>query len=241
MIRRPMSRGVSAPADLRNVGDPPVTPPVDRALERRILARYAEELAGLPAEEAAAWLLRRLAAVEAMQITALSGTRPREWADPKPAAVLVLEPIEQPPEPPLPRETVMSCDATLAQEGFHAAETDATGRTFRWIGPEPRATVFLPQVAQPAELRLHVHSAFCPEVLAEIRLSVDGGPWETAAVEGAAGGQVLVARPLPGGCRHVGSIRLDIDAVRTASPLSRGGADARLLGIALWRIEARSI
>ncbi|TPG59181.1 hypothetical protein EAH89_07515 [Roseomonas nepalensis] len=219
---------------------PDPAPPVDHALERRVLARYAEELAGLPVEEAAAWLLRRLAAVEAMQVTARAGTRPREWADPGPAAVLVLEPIEPVPEAPLPTEVAVSCDDALAQEGFHDAETAEGGRSFRWIGPEPRATVFLPKVALPAEVRLHVHAAFCPEVLGDISVSIDEGPWE-AALQEEGGARVLVARPRPGERPPAGATRLDIDAVRTASPLSRGAADARLLGLALWRIEARSL
>lgn len=240
MNGRYLQGGVFSAPDLRTAGASGGQA-VDHALHRRILARYAEELAGRPPEEAAAWLLDRLAAMEAMQLTIHSGARLLDWADPGPAAVHVLELLQPPPEVPLPNEVLVPCDGALTQEGFYGAEQGANGRTFRWIGPEPQAAVFLPQVAQPAEFRLQVHSAFCPEVLGEVRVALDGGAWSGAVLEQGPQGRVLVARPVGGEQGHLGAMRLDIDAVRTDSPMNRGQSDPRLLGVALWQVEARAI
>lgn len=56
-------------------------------------------------------------------------------------------------------------------------------------------------------------------------------------VEKEGGRLSLVATPPAGEARRPASMRLDIDAVRTASPASKGEPDTRELGIALERIE----
>ncbi|WP_156963736.1 hypothetical protein [Muricoccus aerilatus] len=192
-------------------------------------------------EAAAAWLLQRLAAMEAMQLTVNSGVDLMEWSDLGPAAVQAVEPLQPEPEPSLPSEALVVCDREMLREGFYDAETGANGRSFRWIGPEPRAAVFLPRVAQPAEIRLLVHSAFCPEVLGDVRVALDGGARATVTLEQGPEGRVLVAQPPPAEVPRGGAMRLDIDVVRTDSPLNRGQSDPRMLGIALRRIEARSV
>lgn len=241
MVRRSLQGGVFAAADLRSAGEPPVTPVGDLALQRRILDRYTDELAGLSPEAAAAWLLQRLAAMEAMQLTLNSGVRLMDWGDPGPAAVQALDPVQPEAEPPLPAEAAVTCDREMLQEGFYDAEVSAAGSSFRWIGPEPRAAVFLPRVAQPAEIRLHLQSAFCPEVLGEVRVALDGGAWATVTLEEGPEGRVLIAQPPPPEEGRAGAMRLDIDVVRTDSPLNRGQSDPRMLGIALRQIEARSV
>ncbi len=132
------------------------------------------------------------------------------------------------------------CDATLVQGGFYPPERSAEGISFRWIGPMPQATIFLPKPAEPAPLvsvALSVHSAFIPDVLEGVRLALDGGPWVTAVLCRDSLGTRLTACLRPGPLPHVGAHRLDIDSLRTQSPRERGETDDRRLSIALSSVS----
>lgn len=214
---------------------------VDQALRARVLSSYAQELSGLAPEASGRWLLERLATLESRLIAVQSA----RWHGEAPAA-------PTPPAPPpvapvvadevvLPRRILMTCDESLIGEGFYPLERSGEGTPFYWLGPAPRATVLLPKLAAPVEVRLRLHAAFVPEVLPEIRLSLDGGAWTPVRVEEEAGRVTLVAAPPPGEAARPASMRLGIDAVRTESPASKGEADSRQLGIALERIDLSTI
>ncbi|MBO1075793.1 hypothetical protein [Roseomonas marmotae] len=197
--------------------------PGERAMQARILDLYARELKGLEGDEALSWLLRRMAMIEAR----LHNLRPDDG-----------DPLEEADAPP--RLLRLACDAELVQGGFYPAERSAEGVEFRWIGPSPQANVFLPRMRLPLEVRLHVHSAFVPEVVPEVRLSLDGGPWKPVMVREGRDGLVLSAVLEAGPMGHGGLLRLDIDTIRTDSPGRRGGTDGRHLSLALSAIEAES-
>ncbi len=210
-----------APPALAETGHPGAA--ADAALQARVLALYAAELHGLPPAEALPWLLRRTARLEA-RLLALQ------------AAALGAPVLPEGVEPARPGALVLPCDADLVQGGFYPPERAADGTAFRWVGPAPVASVFLPRLRAPLAVRLHVHSAFLPEVMGEVRLALDGGDWVAAARQG----EVLSATLSPGPFGHGALLRLDIDTARTESPESRGGTDRRLLSLALSRIEAES-
>lgn len=141
-----------------------------------------------------------------------------------------------------PGPETLICDADLVQAGFYPAEVSEDGIPFRWIGPGPVATVFLPPLGQRVEVVLRVHSAFVLAVLEEVRLSLDGGPWvPTVLWQDTDGGTRLSARLAAGPMTHLGALRLDIDSIRTESPRQRGGTDDRPLSLALAAIGLRAL
>jgi hypothetical protein len=201
----------------------------DLVLQARVMDLYAEQLQSLPEAEALPWLLRRMAMIEARLLGLQSGALGQSEA--------VLTMAEDAPPATLLN---LPCDADLVQSGFYAAERSQDGVAFRWVGPDPRATVFLPRLRTPVTIRLRVLSAFLPEVLDEVRMALDGGEWVPATrLEGV--GDVTLSAVLPAGpIGHAGLLRLDIDTARTESPLTRGSTDERHLSLAFSAIEAES-
>lgn len=229
-------------------------------LKRRILSGYRKALDGASDTDMLAWLLDRLASVEAQVIT-LQQARADQPAPPPPArATPASEPVREavaprnpppesappppvaapapPPKPALPKSLIMPCDAALVNKGFYDAERTPQGRSFRWIGPEPRATLYLPRIEAPLELRLHLHGAFVREALPLVRVSLDKGAWAGVRVTQGSEGTVLVARPAAGDPGQPQVMRLDIDAAMADSPANRGEPDRRVLSIALAAVEA---
>jgi hypothetical protein len=144
-------------------------------------------------------------------------------------------------EDPPGAETLI-CDAELVQAGFYPAEMSEDGIPFRWIGPAPVAAVFLPPLGPEVEVTLRVHSTFVPEVLEEVRLSLDGGPWVPAVLrQDGSGATALLARLRAGPMAHLGALRLQIDTIRTESPRQRGGTDDRPLSLALSAVSLRAL
>lgn len=137
--------------------------------------------------------------------------------------------------------TMLVCDADLVQSGFYPAEQSQDGTLFRWVGPSPLATIFLPPLNMPLEIRLHVHSAFVPDVLGRVRMALDGGTWAPAVLLEQGGTTQLRACPRPGKMQHLGTLRLEIDTLRTESPRQRGQMDDRALSLALSAITLRPL
>ncbi|WP_430912032.1 hypothetical protein [Methylobacterium sp. sgz302541] len=166
---------------------------------------------------------------------------------PAPRSAPVAAPAPTPPAPPpppkpaLPRRVIASCDDSLVHKGFYEAELSPQGRSFRWIGPEPRATLYLPRIEAPLEVRLHLYGVFVREALPLVKVSLDKGAWASVAITQGREGVVLVARPVPGDPGPPQVMRLDIDAALSDSPTNRGEADYRVLSIALAAVEALSI
>ncbi|MBI0534677.1 hypothetical protein D9599_03720 [Roseomonas sp. KE2513] len=211
---------------------------IDQAMRQRMLSAYAQELSELTPDASSRWLLDRMATIESRLIAVQAA----QWhAQSLPAAAaggaggIVAEDVV------LPRRVLVTCDESMTSEGFYAVERNRAGKPFLWLGPEPHASIFIPKLVAPVEVRLHLQSAFVPDVLDEMRLSLDGGEWTQVSVEKPEGRVVLVAAPPPGAARRAASMKLEIDAIRTESPASRGGSDTRRLGIALEEIELISI
>lgn len=211
---------------------------LDQAMRQRMLSAYAQELSELTPDASSRWLLDRIATIESRLIAVQAAQLHAPTLSATPAGRaggIVAEDVV------LPRRVRVTCDESMTAEGFYGVERNKVGKPFLWLGPEPRASVFIPKLVAPVEVRLHLRSAFVPEVLGEVSLSLDGGEWTQVGVEEAAGRIVLVAAPPPGEARRAASMRLDIDAVRTGSPMDQGGSDTRRLGIALEEIELTSL
>ena len=165
---------------------------------------------------------------------------PQSQPQPAPASAPKREPAA-PSRPSLPRHVITACDESLVHKGFYDAERSPQGRSFRWIGPEPRGSVFLPRIEMPGEVRLHIYGVFVREAVALVKVSIDKGAWEPAKIVQGRDGIVLVARPVPGETGSPQVMRVDIDAAMSDSPSNRGEDDFRTLSIALSAIEAASV
>ena len=242
-----LAAAIAGRLDLRDTD--PKGAGLDQAMRRRMLSTYAQELSDLAPDASGRWLLDRMAAIEsrllavqAAQVQAQMQTQVTPRSLPvrgAPASGGVAPEIAE--EVLLPRRVALVCDENLTREGFYGIERGGNGKPFYWLGPDPTAMVFLPKLAAPVEVRLHIQSAFVPDVLPDIRVALDGGAWTQVRVEGTEGRIVLVAAPPVGSERRAASMRLDIDAVRTESPADKGGSDPRRLGIAIEEIVLTSL
>ncbi len=126
--------------------------------------------------------------------------------------------------------------------GWQMPETHpVTGAGFRWIGPLPEASLFLPlRRERDLDLRLTVQKAITPEVLAGLRLRVDDHDVDLQ-VEGEGDGEpplVLVGRVPASTDDAAGRLRFSVAS--TTSPAALGRApDRRQLGVAFSRLELR--
>ncbi|WP_431283401.1 hypothetical protein ACQW02_00930 [Humitalea sp. 24SJ18S-53] len=229
----------------------PVGSPFDQALQRRVLQSYVDDLAGLSPEDAAGWMLQRMAMLEARLMAVQAG----QWhggeaispvvaarsaqqgaTEAKPAiAPVVAEAIV------LPTEAVVPMEEALSTEGFYAKEKSSKGGTFRWIGPLPRASLFIPKLKGPIEVRLHILDTRAPDVLGATRVALDGGEWTVVTVLREESGIVLIAVPPVGHINHAATMRLDIDSIRTDSPKRHGKSDDRELSIAVQKVQLRTL
>ncbi|WP_111399163.1 hypothetical protein [Humitalea rosea] len=239
-----LAAALSRRIDLRDAD--PAGLPADQALQRRVLNSYAQELAGMKPEEGVLWMLRRLSMLEARLLTVQAAQWQGATVLPYPA------PVEPAPEPAiapvvaeeivLPTQMTLNLDEQLRREGFLRPEKASSGDSFCWIGPTPKAAIYLPRLRTPVEIRLLVLSTLVPDALEQVQLALDGGAWTTVRVERQGRITTLIAAPPPGQDGGAATMRLDIDAIRTASPASiNGGDDRRQLSIAIWRVELVSI
>jgi len=126
--------------------------------------------------------------------------------------------------------------------GWQMPETHPiTGAGFRWIGPLPEASLFLPlRRDRDLDLRLTIQKAITPEVLAGLRLRVDGHDVDLRA-EGTGDDEpplTLVGRLPTSTEATAGRFRLSVES--TTSPAALGRApDRRQLGVAFSRLELR--
>ncbi len=116
-----------------------------------------------------------------------------------------------------------------------------TGAGFRWIGPLPEASLFLPlRRDRDLDLRLTIQKAITPEVLAGLRLRVDGHDVDLRA-EGTGDDEpplTLVGRLSTSTEGTAGRFRFSVES--TTSPAALGRApDRRQLGVAFSRLELR--
>ena len=137
----------------------------------------------------------------------------------------------------LPDRVVVSADDRLVCMGFYDPERDSDGRFFRWVGPDTRATLFVPRVKAPFEVRLHVSAIYVPAAIEQTRVSIDGGDWIPVRHEGS----VLLCRPHPGAVHDEQRVTLDIDVGASASPADRGLEDTRQLSLAFYAMELEAL
>ena len=116
----------------------------------------------------------------------------------------------------------------------------ATGTGFRWIGPLPEATLFLPlRRERDLDVRLTVQKAITPEVLAGLRLRVGDQEVDLRA-EGGGEPPLVLAGRLPASTTGGSVDRLRFSVESTTSPAALGRApDRRQLGVAFSRLELR--
>jgi len=209
---------------------------VDRHLRRQVLDSYREELAASAPADAIAWLLERLAAVEARLLTLQAAAL-------APQAALDRDPLAQGfnGQAFLPTAATVYCDRELVHEGFYPVEYMPDGTPFRWIGPLTRAHVVLPKICPPIELQLTVSHIYVTDIVERVQVSLAGGEFVPVAVERHRQGAILTARPPAGPIEGARSVKLDIDVIRTECPRLRGEADGRELSVALSRIDMISL
>ncbi len=126
--------------------------------------------------------------------------------------------------------------------GWQMPETHpVTGAGFRWIGPRPEASLFLPlRRDRELEVALTVQKAITAEVLADLSLHI--GTAEVALRAEGDGEPPLVLRGrLPASTTTAdGATRLSFSVGSTTSPAALGRApDRRQLGVAFSRLELR--
>lgn len=231
-------------------------------LEASLRASQELELGGQDTEGRLEWALGRILRLEARLLVlqaamlSLATQSPREAAPAsaalaevppaKPPVVTATAPIVKPEAvsaraQPVAKEAVLRFDANLRCKGFYDSENRQGRPPSRWIGPSTRAELWLPRVDTPLELRFAVAGLFVPEVLNEIRFSVDGGPWTKPELREMDGARFLQLRPAPGPNKTDELMHVAIDTVLQDSPVNRGGTDKRKLSIAFWRVEARRV
>lgn len=204
-----------------------------RRLERAALESYQDEIAGLSGPDGLQWLMRRMARIEA-SLAILQAALLGEGASP-----------EAPPAAPAtaaaesevvfePRSVSVDLDENVVQTGFYHHENLPSGRSFRWLGPDPLASVYLPRIDGPVRVVIRAMKAFDGVPLDETRVCVDGGEWAPVTAEREDGVLKLIATPRRGAAPATATTRVDIDCGRTASPQ---GGDTRLLGIAIYGVD----
>jgi hypothetical protein len=207
---------------------------VENGLEAEALASFREELAQVSQAEGVAWLIARMARLEA-RVDAL--TRALHRLD---AAAAVAPALAAAPAAELDGSLVLM-DENVVQDGFYYSERTGDGVRYRWLGPDPVARVYLPKVKPPVELRLVVTGFYKGVELAATRVALNDGPWSPVEVIPGEGKNILRCRPFPGpggdGLMH----HIDIDCGATFSPADEGRSDARRLGLALAQIEIAGV
>ena len=132
-------------------------------------------------------------------------------------------------------------DRDMAQNGFYDAELGGGRRWFRWLGPETRATVFLPKFEGPVRIVLKVVAIYPENALANVQISLDGGEWVACEISAEEGATLLTAVPPRGTAFQDSNLQVDIDCGVTASPADDGRPDDRKLGIAICSLHLYSL
>jgi len=207
-----------------------------RRLERAALESYQDEISGLSGPDGLQWLMRRMARIEAslavLQAALLGGDAAAAATPEAAAAGVESEVVFE------PRAVSVDMDENVVQTGFYHHENLPSGRSFRWLGPDPLASVYLPRIDGPVRVVIRAMKAFDGVPLDETRVCVDGGEWTGVAAERDDGVLKLTATPRRGAAPATSTTRVDIDCIRTASP---EGGDTRLLGIAIYGVDLEQI
>jgi hypothetical protein len=204
---------------------------VENRLEEQTLAAYREALKDAPEGASLAWLIGRVAQLEA-RVEALSRAL---WAQSATAGPAVAAPAAE-----LDGALVLM-DENVVQDGFHGVERNGAGVAYRWLGPDPVARVYLPKVRPPVELTIMLAGIHKRVDVRALRVAFNNGPWTPVEIDQVAGAIRLRCRPvagaLPPGLLHY----VDIDCGATFSPADEGHHDTRKLGVALSRIEVAGV
>jgi hypothetical protein len=127
---------------------------------------------------------------------------------------------------------------TLQQEmpfEWYGAETHPTYGSFRWTGPNPRATINLPVLFdRDFKIRIHIISTLRPDLIDKIGLAVHGHPLEVRISRSSNTFTLKSQVRQVDLQREVSEFSLTIDAIEVAQP---AGSDRRWLGLAVNWIE----
>jgi hypothetical protein len=127
---------------------------------------------------------------------------------------------------------------TLQQEmpfEWYGAETHPTYGSFRWTGPNPRATINLPVLLdRDFKIRIHVISTLRPDLIDKIGLAVHEYPLEVRVSRSRNTFTLKSQIRQVDLQREVSEFALTIDAIEVAQP---AGSDRRWLGLAINWIE----
>lgn len=211
------------------------------ALYQRLLGVYADEVMNASVVDLRLWMLRRLASIEsrlmAVEASLLQHSNSSIVTDFEPEDVFAITRSQK----TFPADLKLAVDDTIVQTGFYPSERSKSGPTFRWIGPEPRARIFLVRIEGPLEVTLAVPHSYLGAATDEVKISLDEGPWTAGNVVEQDGITLLSFRPKHGSKRFLQTMQLDIDAVRTVSPKQKGKSDSRPLSIAISSVEIRPL
>jgi hypothetical protein len=203
-------------------------------LELAVLEGYDEELSGLDGQRALEWLVRRMARIEA-SVSVLEAALARAGGPANTAAPLAPLAGGEIEDMFAPRSVSVDLDENVVQSGFYHHETLPAGDVFRWLGPDPVASVYLPRIDGPVRVVIRAMKAFDGVPLDETRVSIDGGEWASVSAEREGGVLNLTATPERGAA--TATTRVDIDCIRTISPHDSGVSDTRRLGIAIYGVD----
>jgi len=212
---------------------------VSSKLQLEALQAAGEELNNSSQAETIAWLVKKVAVLEARVHALAFALHERETQAHHGNGKDIEPPVDGLSLLSLaPSQSVsVEMDENVIQEGFYAPERTKEEKPFRWLGPNPIARVYVQKSKKPLDLKLHVNTAFKGVELEAVRVALNGGTWATAEVKRAGAAYVLSFRPEPGSDDSGLTDYVDIDCGVTYSPASEGGTDKRKLGIALARIE----
>jgi len=209
---------------------------VDRHLQSQILDSYREDIAESEPADMMAWLLERLAAIEARVLTLQAAALAPQAALDGPQLAQGFN-----TQAFLPMAATIFCDQDLVQTGFYPVEYTQDGTPFRWIGPSPRANVVLPKTCLPVELQMTLSHIYVTDIVDQVKVSLAGGEFVPVTVERHGIGAILTARPPAGPLQDERSLQLEIDVIRTECPRVRGEADDREISVALSKIDMISL
>ena len=221
-----LAKRVSLP-DTRSAGEL-----VDQNLKCRVLQNYREQLASLHDGEAVRWLIERLASLEVRVMLLQSAAIAAPTAGPVDFSSAMPDESFFQPDP-----VTIPFDSTLVQTGFFPAEQGPDGPPYRWLGPDPVASVVLPRIGATIRVIVTILSAHVQDAVANMRLSLDGGEWVGVEVQ-RVGNLAAPTATVSAGPDHCGTtMRLSFDVGRTESPLEQGGQDKRRLSVAISKLD----
>ena len=205
------------------------------------IKNFDSELRGLSESECLGWLINKVAQLEARLNALLYLMRERADSAQEPEVPIGDTQETDLANEEMPKSVTIVTDENFIQTGFYSVEYTDKGKCFRWLGPEPIATMYLPKIATPLELTFHILAVYEGVSLEAVRVALNEGEWTPVDVQNDGHSSTLRCRPSTGGNNDGVTHRVDIDCGVTFRPADAGKIDTRRLGIAISYVEIASV